>query len=162
VAFVSESQLRVRYAETDAMGVVYHANYLVWFEVGRGDYMRQIGMEYAAIEAGGHILAVSEAGARYVASARYSDLVTVRTWLEEVRSRTITFRYEVRLIATDQVLVTGFTRHICVDRAGRVTALPTTVRDMLVIGCNAAPDAKSRRDPVVSPTQTDTHPNVGM
>jgi len=138
MAFVSESQLRVRYAETDAMGVVYHANYLVWFEVGRGDYMRQIGMEYAAIEAGGHILAVSEAGARYAASAHYSDLVSVRTWVEEVRSRTMTFRYEVRLTATDQVLVTGFTRHICIDRTGRVTALPSTVREMLLASRDAS------------------------
>jgi acyl-CoA thioester hydrolase len=138
MAFVSESQLRVRYAETDAMGVVYHANYLVWFEVGRGDYMRRIGMEYAAVEAGGHILAVSEAAARYVASARYSDLVTVRTWVEEVRSRTMTFRYEVQLTATGQVLATGFTRHICIDHAGRVTALPTTVRAMLLAGCDAS------------------------
>jgi acyl-CoA thioester hydrolase len=134
MSFVSESQLRVRYAETDAMGVVYHANYLVWFEVGRGDYMRQIGMDYAQVEAGGHILAVSEAGARYIASAHYSDLVTVRTWVEEVRSRIMTFRYEVRLTGTDQLLATGFTRHICIDRAGKVTSLPVTVRDALLAG----------------------------
>jgi acyl-CoA thioester hydrolase len=136
---VTESQLRVRYAETDAMGVVYHANYLIWFEVGRGDYMRQIGMEYAQIEAGGHILAVSEAGARYVSSARYSDLVTVRTWVEEVRSRIMTFRYEVRLATTDQLLATGFTRHICIDRAGKVTSLPVTMRDALLAGRASAP-----------------------
>lgn len=134
MSLVSESQLRVRYAETDAMGVVYHANYLIWFEVGRGDYMRQLGMEYARIEAGGHILAVSEAGARYIASAHYSDLVTIRTWVDEVRSRVMTFRYEVRLAATEQLLVTGFTRHICIDRAGKVTSLPPDLREVLLAG----------------------------
>jgi acyl-CoA thioester hydrolase len=138
MTFVSESQLRVRYAETDAMGVVYHTNYLVWFEVGRGDYMRQLGLDYASVEESGHFLAVSEAGARYIASARYSDLVAVRTWVDDVRSRTMTFRYEVRMTATDQLLVTGFTRHICVDRDGKVTSLPPAVRDVLLKGHQAS------------------------
>ena len=113
------------------MGVVYHTNYLVWFEVGRADYMRQLGTDYAEVEAGGHFLAVSEVGARYNAPAHFSDVVNVRTWVEEVRSRTVTFRYEVRLAATDQLLVSGFTRHICIDRAGKVTALPVDVRKTL-------------------------------
>jgi acyl-CoA thioester hydrolase len=121
---VVESTLRVRYAETDAMGVVYHANYLVWFEVGRGDYFRALGQDYDAWERNGYLLPVSEAYARYHAPASYSDLVIVRTWLEQARSRTVTLGYEVRDAASQQRLVTGWTKHICADRQGRTRRLP--------------------------------------
>jgi len=77
---VVETTFRVRYAETDAMGVVYHTNYLIWFEVGRGEFMRQKGGNYADFEAQGFYLPVSEVDARFIAPARYGDLIIIRTW----------------------------------------------------------------------------------
>jgi acyl-CoA thioester hydrolase len=128
---VCELSLRVRYAETDAMGIVHHRNYFVWFEAGRVEYMRRMGSNYAEIEKSGRFFAVSEVGARYLAPAHFDDLITIRTWVVEVRSRSIAFNYEVVRAATGQTLVTGFTRHICIDREGRVTAIPAQVRELL-------------------------------
>jgi len=126
-----ETTLRVRYAETDAMGIVYHTNYIVWFEVGRGEYMRQQGGDYAHLEGQGYYLPVVEVQARYLAPARYGDLVTVRTRVEEVRSRQVTFAYEVVMAETGQLLATGWTKHICVDRGGRIRTIPRGVRERL-------------------------------
>lgn len=120
---ISESTFRVRYAETDAMGIVHHSRYLPWFEIGRTDWMRQAGLTYAEFEAMGFYLIVVEAGIRYQKPARYDDLVTVRTWLAEVRSRGLRIDYEV---VDDQgdMLVTGFTRHICITHDGTPVRLP--------------------------------------
>jgi acyl-CoA thioester hydrolase len=128
---VVETSVRVRYAETDAMGVVYHTNYLIWFEVGRGEYMRQKGGDYADFEAQGFYLPVSEVDARFIAPARYGDLILIRTWTEELRSRSLTFTYEVVMQETGQVLVTGRTRHICTDREGRIKMIPKEMRELL-------------------------------
>jgi acyl-CoA thioester hydrolase len=128
---VVETTVRVRYAETDAMGVVYHTNYLIWFEVGRGDYIRQKGSDYADFEAQGFYLPVSEVDARFIAPARYGDLLTIRTWVNELRSRSLTFAYEVMMQETGQVLVTGHTRHICTDREGRVRVISREMRELL-------------------------------
>jgi acyl-CoA thioester hydrolase len=89
------STLRVRYAETDQMGVVYHTHYLVWCEVGRTDYIRELVMPYSQLEREGCVLAVAEASVRYLAAARYDDLVHVTTWIERVQSRAVTFGYEL-------------------------------------------------------------------
>ncbi len=121
---VIETTLRVRYAETDAMGIVYHTNYIVWFEVGRGEFLRQKGGRYRDLEEEGLFLPLTEVDARFVAAARYDDEVVVRTSVEELRSRTITMEYEVLMKDTGQVLVTGHTKHLCVDREGRVRRLP--------------------------------------
>jgi acyl-CoA thioester hydrolase len=128
---VVETTVRVRYAETDAMGIVYHTNYLIWFEVGRGEYMRQKGDGYADLEAQGFYLPVSEIDARFIAPARYGDLVTIRTWVEELRSRSLTLAYEAVMQETGQVLVTGHTRHICMDGEGRVRVIPKGMRELL-------------------------------
>jgi acyl-CoA thioester hydrolase len=128
---VVEADLRVRYAETDAMGIVYHANYIVWFEVGRGEYIHQQGGDYAEFEAQGYYLPVTELDARFLAPARYGDLVTVRTWVEEARSRGVTFAYEVIMKETRQTLATGHTRHICIDREGQIRRLPQKLRGYL-------------------------------
>jgi acyl-CoA thioester hydrolase len=129
--YIVEATLRVRYAETDAMGIVYHSNYIVWFEVGRGEYMRQQGGDYAHFEAQGYYLPVIEVQTRYLAPARYGDLVTVRTRIEEVRSRQVTFAYEVVMAETGQLLATGQTKHVCVDEEGRIKTIPQEVREML-------------------------------
>lgn len=126
---VVETTLRVRYAETDAMGVVYHTNYIVWFEVGRGEYMRQRGDTYREFEDHGLYLPVTQVDARFIAPARYDDVLVVGTSVEEVRSRSVTLYYEVVMKETGQLLVTGHTKHLCMDRQGRVRRLPQPLID---------------------------------
>ena len=121
-------EFRVRYAETDQMGVVYHANYLVWCEVGRTDLIRTRGMSYADMERAGVGLAVSELSARFHAAARYDDMIRVRTTLVDVRSRGITFDYLITNAETGDRLVTARTALVSIDSTGRLTALPADVR----------------------------------
>jgi acyl-CoA thioester hydrolase len=121
-------EFRVRYAETDQMGVVYHANYLIWCEVGRTDFIRARGMSYADMERAGIGLAVSDLSARFHAAARYDDMIRVRTTLADVRSRGITFDYMITNAETGQRLVTARTALVSIDSNGRPTALPATVR----------------------------------
>lgn len=128
---VHVTELRVRYAETDQMGVVYHANYLAWCEVGRTEFVRAAGMSYREMEALGVGLAVSDASLRFHASATYDDRVRIETRLTDVRSRAVVFEYTIGNADTDTRLVTASTRLIAVDRNGRPTALPPAVRGVL-------------------------------
>ncbi len=128
---VIESSFHVRYAETDAMGVVHHAGYLVYFEEARSHYMRELGSDYANIENAGFRLPVSEVGLRYVGSLRYGDKVKIRAWVEENKSRKIRFAYEVYKEGDEPILVTGFTQHIWTDHNGRVTRAPQQWIDMM-------------------------------
>lgn len=121
---ITETAFPVRYAETDAMGVVHHANYLVYFEEGRSHFMRQLGIDYAELEAEGFQLPVTEVNIRYANSLRYGQNVTIRTWIEENRSRRLTFAYEVLEQGSRDRLVTGHTRHIWTDTAGKVIRQP--------------------------------------
>jgi len=121
-------EFRVRYAETDQMGVVYHANYLIWCEVGRTDFIRARGMSYADMERAGIGLAVSELTARFHSAARYDDMIRVRTTLAEVRSRGIVFDYLVTRAADGHRLVSARTSLVSIDSSGRPTALPPVVR----------------------------------
>jgi acyl-CoA thioester hydrolase len=123
-----DAEFRVRYAETDQMGVVYHTNYLIWCEVGRTDFIRARGMSYADIERAGIGLAVSELSARFHGAARYDDLVRVRTTLADVRSRGITFDYLITRAGSGERLVTARTALVSIDRDGRLVALPREVR----------------------------------
>jgi acyl-CoA thioester hydrolase len=123
-------EFRVRYAETDQMGVVYHTNYLVWCEVGRTDFIRSRGMSYADIERAGVGLAVSELSARFHAAARYDDMIRVRTTLAEIKSRSITFDYLITKAETGERLVTARTALVSIDRSGRLVALPGSVRSL--------------------------------
>jgi len=126
-----ETTLRVRYAETDTMGIVYHANYLIWFEVGRGDYFRALGQDYGRWEEEGYLLPVSEAYARYHAPARYGETITVSTRVQQVRSRSITLAYEVHAADTQQLLASGWTKHICSDHQGHACRLPKAMTESL-------------------------------
>jgi acyl-CoA thioester hydrolase len=131
---IIETTFRVRYAETDASGVVYHANYIVWFEHGRGDWFWQQGHDYHRdIEERGLNLPVTELSARYVAPARYGDLVTVKTWLKEIKSRELTLAYEVLNAETKQVLCTGWTKHLNVNTQWRVVPIPADIRKLMTI-----------------------------
>jgi acyl-CoA thioester hydrolase len=133
-----EIQFRVRYAETDQMGVVYHTNYLIWCEMGRTDFIRTLGMSYADMERAGVSLAVSELSARFHAAARYDDMIRVKTTLADVRSRMITFDYLVSNAETDQRLVTARTTLVSLDRAGRPVALPDELRRLFIPSDSAA------------------------
>jgi acyl-CoA thioester hydrolase len=132
---VDETTLRVRYAETDAMGVVHHSQYVIWFEVGRSSFMRNANVSYAEVEQAGHQFRIAEIGARYHAPACYDQVITVRTWLSELHSRGLTFSYAIvrpeAAGGAEQVLVTGFTKLICTDRTGHVHRLPAELRQAL-------------------------------
>jgi acyl-CoA thioester hydrolase len=122
---VSESRVRVRYAETDQMGVVYHANYLVWFEIGRVDFIRSLGMDYRSMEReDGLGIAVVDVTARYKAPARYDDELRIETRLVTARGVVIKFAYKVIRNADDVVLCEGETVHVVVDREMKRRALP--------------------------------------
>ncbi|MEZ5400721.1 MAG: thioesterase family protein [Bryobacteraceae bacterium] len=128
---VNEARLRVRYAETDQMGIVYHANYLVWMEVGRVEYFRQAGLRYADFETmTGLRLAVVEAGCRYLSPARYDDEIAVSTRLGVSNARMIRFEYEIRRAEDSTLLAAGFTKHIFLDEAMRPRKLPEGLRPL--------------------------------
>lgn len=125
------TELRVRYAETDRMGVVYYANYLVWCEVGRVEFLRALGRSYAVLEAGGVGLAVSEATVRYLSPARFDDLVRIETTITGVRSRAVTFDYLITNAESGTRLATAHTALVSIDTAGRLTAIPADFREAL-------------------------------
>ena len=124
-------EFRVRYAETDQMGVVYHAEYLVWCEVGRTEFIRTHLRSYAKLEEEGLMLAVADASLRYHGGARYDELIRVETRLAEVRSRSLRFEYLVRRAETGEKLVTAATTLVAVDRSGRSMVIPTEVREAM-------------------------------
>jgi acyl-CoA thioester hydrolase len=126
---------RVRYAETDQMGVVYYANYLIWFEIGRSEFCRQHGFEYRDMEQqDGLCIIVAEASCRYKSSAHYDDEIEVRTCLREVRKRVLVFGYEIYHSIDHRLLAEGETTHVVVDRAGRARALPDKYRELFAAG----------------------------
>jgi len=127
----AETRLRVRYAETDQMGVVYYANYLVWMEVGRVELCKACGFSYRDMEIDdGVLLAVAEAQCRYRAPARFDDEVIVKTWIAEANKRMVTFAYEMRLADSETVLATGTTRHLFVNRKMERTRMPDKYRPL--------------------------------
>lgn len=126
--FVAETTFYVRYAETDAMGIIHHASYLVYFEEGRSHYARQRGSDYAAFEQSGHYLAVTEIHARYLQPGRYGQRLTVRCWIDEMKSRSLVFKYEILDANTRACLVTGSSKHVCITHQGKVVHLPDAWR----------------------------------
>jgi acyl-CoA thioester hydrolase len=128
------SEFRVRYSETDQMGVVYHAEYLVWCEVGRTDFIRSLGLPYSEFERRGTSLAVAEATIRYHAPARYDDVVRVETSLVDVRSRAITFEYVIRNAATAERLASARTLLVSLDASGKPVPIPADVRRLMEQG----------------------------
>lgn len=121
----------MRYAETDRMGVVYHANYLVWCEIGRTDFIRELGTTYASMERDGITLAVADASVRYHAPARYDDLIRVETTLADVRSRALTFDYVIVNADSGERLASASTTLVSLDPGGRLIPLPRHLRDLL-------------------------------
>lgn len=134
---VSESTLRVRYAETDAQGIVYYANYFVWFEVGRVNYLREIGFDFREREKQGLSFVIAEARCRYHASARFDDPILVRTWISQVRQRSFTFSYQVINRDTGTLLAEGETVQVMLDpKTFKPIAIPDEFRQKLLLEQN--------------------------
>ena len=130
---VAETRIRVRYAETDQMGVVYYSNYLIWMEIGRTDFCLQSGFRYRDMEADeGIAIAVVEAQCRYRAPARYDDEVIVRTYLRRLRKRTLLFFYEILHAESGRLLADGTTTHVVVDTNARPSSIPEHHYSLLV------------------------------
>ncbi len=128
---ISTITLRVNYSETDQMGVVYHANYLIWFDRARTELMRETGVTYKELEQQGVYLAVSEVKVRYRAAARYDDLVRVRCWVRDLASRRVTFGYAVERAATAELLATGETALVSLTHHHTLTRIPDHVVELL-------------------------------
>jgi acyl-CoA thioester hydrolase len=120
-----ETRLRVRYSETDKMGIVYYANYLVWFEIGRTEYCRARGFSYRDMEENENaFLVVAESYCRYKAPAYYDDELIIRTHVTELRRRSLRFGYEIVRASDDHVVAEGETGHVVTDSSGRVRSFP--------------------------------------
>lgn len=137
MVFESESRFDVRYAETDQMGVVYYANYLVWMEIGRTDFCKAAGFNYHDLERECEaFVAVAEANCRYVSSARYGDSILVRTRLEKINRRLLQFAYSIFSERDQKLLAEGTTVHVIVGRDGRPKALPSPYLELLTQRCD--------------------------
>jgi len=124
-------EVRVRYAETDKMGVAYYANYFVWFEVGRAELCRKKGFSYADLEALGYVLVVTDAHCHYRNSARYDEAIVIRTRLKGINKRMITFGYQLLRNGSEEVLAEGETRHLSIGPNGKPKSLPDQFVDLL-------------------------------
>jgi acyl-CoA thioester hydrolase len=126
--------VRVRYAETDQMGVAYHGGYFAWFEVGRTDLLRDLGLTYRELEAQGVRLPVIETHVRYLRPAHYDDELEIRTRLDEMKGARLSFSYEIHKVGSaddDPPIATALTEHAAVDRQGRPRRLPEGLRSRL-------------------------------
>jgi acyl-CoA thioester hydrolase len=133
----SETTVRVRYAETDQMGVVYHGNYFTWFEVGRVELCRQLGFEYRQMEIeDDSFIVVAEAQCRYKRPARFDEVLVIRTQLSNSQRRTIRFKYEIVNLSSGELIATGETTHVICDRLGRPKSLPEKYRKYFAADSN--------------------------
>lgn len=129
-----ETEIRVRYAETDQMGIAHHSNYVIWFEAARSDLCRARGFSYKEMETDGDaLMVVAETYCRFKSPAYYEDVLTIRTRVAEVRSRSIRFFYEVYRAADDTLIAEGETLHVVTDRNKKVRSLPEFYRDRLLL-----------------------------
>jgi len=127
------AEVRVTYAETDAMGIVYYANYLRWLEVGRTELMRSLGIAYKEMEEGGVFLPVSEVFCKYHGSARYDDVLIIETLVDFLKRASVQFSYRILRKTDGSQLVTGSTLHAFVDRDGKIVKVPAVLRAKLNI-----------------------------
>jgi acyl-CoA thioester hydrolase len=122
--YASTVEFYVRYAETDAQGVVHHASYVVWLEEARSHYSRSVGSAYVDFERAGYFASVIGLQVRYRAASRYGDLVRVTCWVEELKSRTVSFGYEVTNAKDGALCATATTEHICITKEGQIVVWP--------------------------------------
>lgn len=137
--------IRVRYAETDQMGVVYHSNYLIWFEVGRVEIMRSLGFDYKKMEAEDDCyLVVAEVQCRYHHPARYDELLTVRTRILAAKNRMLKFGYELFRQPDQKLLATGYSTHISCRRDGHVKHFPEKYKNAFLAIVSSLPEERSK------------------
>lgn len=140
---VNETRLRVRYAETDQMGVVYHSNHFIWFEVGRVELLRQLGFSYRDMEAQDNcFVAVAEATCRYRTPIRYDEEILVRTRMLNVRESVIHFGYELRRVEDGALLAEGETTHIVTDANMNIATLPAKYMDVFRAAAGKRPSSR--------------------
>lgn len=143
---VGDTTIRVRYAETDQMGVVYYANFFVWFEVARVEFMRRLGFSYKQMETeDDSFVVVAKASCTYKQPAKFDDLLRIRTRISESRKRTIAFHYEIFNDATRALIATGETLHVICDRHGKPKTLPEKYRRYFPLTNFASAEALSAR-----------------
>ena len=130
---ISETLVRVNYSETDQMGVVYHARYLVWLDIARTEHLRRSGMSYRELEETGLRLAVSEVAVRYRQPARFDDSIRIRCWVREVASRKVEFGYAIEHADDGRLLATATTSLLTLDTTMALSRLPERVREILRI-----------------------------
>ncbi len=130
---ISETLVRVNYSETDQMGMVYHARYLVWLDIARTEHLRRSSMSYRQLEESGLRLAVSDVAIRYRQPARYDDPIRIRCWVREVASRKVDFGYAVEHAEHGRLLATASTGLLALDSSMTLTRLPEHVRQALVV-----------------------------
>ncbi len=125
------TQFRVIYGDTDSMGVVYYANYLRWFEIGRTELFRFLGLPYTEIEKKGYFLPVSETHCKFKSFARYDDIMTIETSYDESIKAGLKFDYRIFKDTEAEIFATGFTRHAFLDRTGKVVRTPEFIREFI-------------------------------
>lgn len=123
---IHETQVRVRYQETDNMGVVYYANYFVWFEVARTEYLRSMGISYRGLEDRGMYLMVASASCQYKYPARYDDIVRIQSWISKLKSSSLTFGYKLSI--EDKLIATGESVHVFTNKDGRPIRIPKELK----------------------------------
>lgn len=123
-----ETRLRVRYQETDNMGVVYYANYLVWFEVARTEYFRSLGISYRELESKGIYLMVASVSCQYKYPARYDDVIRIQSWISKLKNSSLVFEY--KLFVDDKLIATGESVHVFTNRTGKPIRIPAEVKEL--------------------------------
>lgn len=125
---IGQTQIRVRYQETDNMGVVYYANYFIWLEVARTEYLRSAGVSYRRLEDKGMYLMVAAASCQYKAPARYDDIVRIQTWIPKIKNSSLDFAH--KLYIGDKLIATGESVHVFTNKKGRPIRIPKEIRDI--------------------------------
>ena len=125
---IAETEIRVRYQETDNMGVVYYANYFVWFEVARTEYLRSLGVSYKQFEDNGMFLMVASASCEYKSPAKYDDVVKIRTWIPKIKNSSLQFEH--KLFIGSRLVATGESVHVFTNRSGKPIRIPDEIRDL--------------------------------
>lgn len=125
---IHDFEIRVRYQETDNMGVVYYANYFIWFEVARTEYLRSLGISYKELEQKGMFLMVAEANCQYKSPAKYDDIVTIKTWVPGISNSSLRFAHKISI--GQKLIATGESVHVFTNRHGKPVRVPDCIRDL--------------------------------
>lgn len=125
---VRETQIRVRYQETDGMGVVYYANYFIWLEIARTEFLRAFGISYKQLEEKGVFLMVAKASCQYKSPARYDDIVTIQTWIPEIKNSSL--KFEHKLLVADKLIATGESLHVFTNKSLKPIRVPEEIKSV--------------------------------